>query len=141
MTLSSYASNVLKELAITVKTMTKSSKIDISIGEMQLAVQELQSALKSLPNDLAGTLSSALDGDAKAEHITKTTVPPIIEVLQLATLVSLLTETAARIEIIVDAIDELARLADFKPPTSKEANHSQASNKLSSSNEDLIIKQ
>jgi tagatose-1,6-bisphosphate aldolase len=41
-TLSSYASHVLKELAVAVKTMKKSSKIDYSIGKMQHAVKELQ---------------------------------------------------------------------------------------------------
>ncbi|KAJ6873054.1 hypothetical protein NC651_032029 [Populus alba x Populus x berolinensis] len=43
-TLSSYASHVLKELAVAVKTMKKSSKIDYSIGKMQHAVKELQKA-------------------------------------------------------------------------------------------------
>jgi hypothetical protein len=32
----------LKELAVAVKTMKKSSKIDYSIGKMQHAVKELQ---------------------------------------------------------------------------------------------------
>eukprot|EP00258_Populus_trichocarpa_P024964 XP_024440983.1 aluminum-activated malate transporter 10 [Populus trichocarpa] len=100
-TLSSYASHVLKELAVAVKTMKKSSKIDYSIGKMQ-----------------------------HAEPIRKTATPSVMEILRLATLVPMLTETTARIEEVADEVNELAKLADLKPPTSKKANQSQPRNKV-----------
>uniref|UniRef100_B9IA85 Aluminum-activated malate transporter n=1 Tax=Populus trichocarpa TaxID=3694 RepID=B9IA85_POPTR len=106
-TLSSYASHVLKELAVAVKTMKKSSKIDYSIGKMQHAVKELQK-----------------------EPIRKTATPSVMEILRLATLVPMLTETTARIEEVADEVNELAKLADLKPPTSKKANQSQPRNKV-----------
>lgn len=130
-TLSSSASFVLKELAATVKTMRKSSEIDFSIGEMQFAVLKLENAMKSLPNHLVATPSSTSDGDAKAEPIRKTATPSsVMEILPLATLVSMLTETAARIKEIADEVNELAKLADFKPPNTKKASQSQSSNQV-----------
>uniref|UniRef100_A0A2N9ILS2 Aluminum-activated malate transporter n=1 Tax=Fagus sylvatica TaxID=28930 RepID=A0A2N9ILS2_FAGSY len=50
MILSSNSSEVLRELAYTMKTMTKSSKIDFLVEEINLAVLELQDSLKSVPN-------------------------------------------------------------------------------------------
>lgn len=130
-TLSSSASFLLKELATTVKTMRKSSEINFSIGEMQFAVLKLENAMKSLPNHLVATPSSTSDGDAKAEPIRKTDTPSsVMEILPLATLVSMLTETAARIKEIADEVNELAKLADFKPPNTKKASQSQSSNQV-----------
>ncbi|KAF9687943.1 hypothetical protein SADUNF_Sadunf02G0145700 [Salix dunnii] len=130
-TLSSSASFVLKELAITVKTMRKSSEIDFSIGEMQYAVLELENTLKSLPNWLVAIQSSTSNVDAKAEPIRKIATPSsVMDILPLATLVSMLTETAARIKEIADEVCELAKLADFKPSKIKKANQSQSSNQV-----------
>ena len=60
MVLSTNSSEVLKELVITMKTLTKSSKIDLLIGEMNLAVQKLQDSLNSLPNPFSGPIVSTL---------------------------------------------------------------------------------
>ena len=60
MLLSTNSSEVLKELVITMKTLTKSSKIDLLIGEMNLAVQKLQDSLNSLPNSFSGPIVSTL---------------------------------------------------------------------------------
>ncbi|KAL6322189.1 hypothetical protein AAG906_005135 [Vitis piasezkii] len=111
MILSSCSSNVLKELMITMKTMRRSSKIDFFVGEMNSAVKDLQNGMKSLPT----MLSVPPPDTVKGKPGTKTTMPPLMEVLPLATLVSLLIEIAARIEAIVNNIDELACLAEFKP--------------------------
>ncbi|XP_042521328.1 nucleolin 2-like [Macadamia integrifolia] len=46
--LSFHCSRVLKELAISIKTMRRSFKIDLSIGEMKDALLELQNVLNSL---------------------------------------------------------------------------------------------
>ncbi|KDP28457.1 hypothetical protein JCGZ_14228 [Jatropha curcas] len=111
-TLSSYASTVLKELANTVKTMTISSKIGLSITEMQFAAQELKNSVKSIPNHFAANPEGG-----KTEPTAKTSPPSVMDVLPLVTLVSLLLEIVTRVEDIVDAVNELARLADFKTVT------------------------
>ena len=98
---------------------------------MQFAVLKLENAMKSLPNHLVATPSSTSDGDAKAEPIRKTATPSsVMEILPLAALVSMLTETAARIKEIADEVNELAKLADFKPPSTKKASQSQSSNQV-----------
>ncbi|KAM4105327.1 hypothetical protein ACJW30_06G224300 [Castanea mollissima] len=116
MLLSTNSSEVLKELVITMKTLTKSSKIDLLIGEMNLAVQKLQDSLNSLPDSFIGPTVSTLQApnDANIETITKTAIPSLIEVFPLASLVYLLIEIAARTEGIADAVDQLAGLAEFK---------------------------
>lgn len=97
---------------------------------MQHAVKGLQKAQESLPNHLVAAPSSTSDGDATVEPIRKTATPSVMEILRLATLVPMLTETAARIEEVADEVNELAKLADLKPPTSKKANQSQPRNKV-----------
>ncbi|KAH7864225.1 hypothetical protein Vadar_027208 [Vaccinium darrowii] len=119
MRLSSHCSQVLKELAATVKTTRKSSITDQLVGEMNFAVQELQNALKSLPNQL-------LQIDAKGEQTTKQFTVPLMEILPVATAISLLIEIALRIEGIVDAVDELADLAEFKPAIDEQSKQSQS---------------
>ncbi|XP_065638100.1 aluminum-activated malate transporter 10 [Quercus suber] len=83
MVLSTNSSKVLKELVITMKTLTKSSKIDLLIGEMNLAVQKLQDSLNSLPNSFIGPTVSTLQApnlfsiyqySYQQSHYTKT--PP-----------------------------------------------------------------
>ncbi|XVF72993.1 hypothetical protein PTKIN_Ptkin12aG0165700 [Pterospermum kingtungense] len=112
---SSYSTEVLKELALAIKKMKKSSKIDIRISEMNFAVQHLQDALKSLPSHLIASSSLTGEDQAKAVTIKNGDVPPIMKVLPLFTVVSLLAEIAARIGGVVDAVEELASVAQFKP--------------------------
>ncbi|GJR27100.1 aluminum-activated malate transporter 10-like protein [Tanacetum coccineum] len=50
MSLSSSSSNVMRELANIVNTMTRSAKIDMAVEDMKNAVKELQNDLKSLPD-------------------------------------------------------------------------------------------
>ncbi|KAF5734959.1 hypothetical protein HS088_TW15G00458 [Tripterygium wilfordii] len=88
---SSNASSVIRELAETIKTMKRSSTIDVLVGEMNSSVQELQEDLKSLPQNET----------------------PIIDMIPVLTCVSLLIEIANRVEAIVDAVKELSKLADF----------------------------
>ncbi|KAK1559220.1 hypothetical protein Q3G72_012014 [Acer saccharum] len=125
--LSTTSSNVLKELTSTMKTMKKSSKIELLVGEMSFAVEELRNAMKSIPNHLIITTQSSSEahhGEANTEPITKITAPsPFMEIIPLATMVSMLIENAARIEGIVKAVDELAAMAKFKPVTDKKPNH------------------
>ncbi|XP_052192058.1 aluminum-activated malate transporter 10 [Diospyros lotus] len=121
---SSHSSKVLKELVVTMKTMTKSSTTDLTVGEMNFAVQELQNALKSLPIQLLFPTISA--NNATAETTTEQFAVPLIKILPLATAMSLLIEIAARIEGIVDQVDELADLAEFKPAADNKSKQGQS---------------
>jgi len=127
--------NVLRELAMTIKNMTKSNKLDILVIEMNNAALELQNLLKSYPN----TQKNAKEGgDAKLEI-------PIIELIQVVTVVSLLTEIVARVEDIVKCVEELSDLAKFKPEMSKcdKTKHHSTDNKISpdqQNDEETIIK-
>ncbi|GAV71133.1 ALMT domain-containing protein [Cephalotus follicularis] len=139
MTLSSTSSNVLNELAVTLKSMKKSLKIDFLVEEMNFAVQELQKTLKTLPNHhiMRPPLTTQTTDDAPSGGpITEPIVPTLIEILPLATLVSLLIENAARIEGIADAVDELAGLAEFQPAIDKKTNQSQQAKNPSADNQD-----
>ena len=100
--LSTSSSKVLKELSIVIKTMKKSTKIDLEVSDMNIAVQELQAAIASFPST-----QTAIE-----EH-EAATIPPLMELLPLATLVSLLIETASRIEHVVNAVETLANVANF----------------------------
>ncbi|KAF9616444.1 hypothetical protein IFM89_029698, partial [Coptis chinensis] len=117
MGLSSQSSVVLKELAHITKTMRKSSTIDFSVEDMKGAVQDLQDALKSLPTQI--NTSKQPVGEApqekKMDAIVAHTTIPLIEVVPLVTAASLLIEITTRIEGLVVEVDELARLANFKP--------------------------
>lgn len=92
---------VLRELAITIKSMTKSNKLDILVVEMNNSAQELQNLLKSYPD-------THNNSNAKMEI-------PIIEIIQVVTVVSLITEIVARVEDIVKSVEELSNLAKFEP--------------------------
>nr|TKV98890.1 hypothetical protein SEVIR_8G004000v2 [Setaria viridis] len=84
---------VLREASRSVATMTASSPaVDLAIADMNTAVHELQGDMRSLPSMLAET-SLVMD-----------TMPVFI-------VGSLLVEIAAKVEGIVDAVNELATLA------------------------------
>lgn len=90
--------------------MTKSSDMGSLVWEMNNAVQELQNSLKSVPIGLIAPTPEDTD-DGKGESF----ITPVVEVLSVTTLVSLLIENAARINGIVDAVNELAGQVDMKP--------------------------
>ncbi|KAF3776972.1 Aluminum-activated malate transporter 10 [Nymphaea thermarum] len=90
------SSEVLRELAASLKTMSKSSNTRFLVHEMNNAVEELQNSLKYLPETM---------------HENAVT---IIEALPVVSAAALLIEIAARIEAVVLAVDELAELAGFK---------------------------
>ncbi|GMH22533.1 hypothetical protein Nepgr_024376 [Nepenthes gracilis] len=125
MRLSSYSSEVLKELAITIKTMKTSSEIELLVGDMNFAVQELHNALKALPSHFTQPQSppQTVDDhpDADPEGLKRPAYASIIEILPLAALVTLLTETVVRTEETVDAVNELASLAEFQSNNHKKS--------------------
>ncbi|XP_021815048.1 aluminum-activated malate transporter 10-like [Prunus avium] len=109
-TTNKYSSGILRELAKTIKTMTKSTDMGSLVWEMNNAVQELQNSLKSVPIGLIAPTPEDTD-DGKGESF----ITPVVEVLPVTTLVSLLIENAARINGIVDAVNELAGQVEMKP--------------------------
>ena len=138
MLLSTNSSEVLKELVIIMKTLTKSSKIELLIGEMNFAVQKLQDSLNSVPNSFIGPTVSTLQApnEAKREIIPKTTIPSLMDVFPMASLVYLLIQIAARIEGIADAVDQLAGLAEFKLAMDENSKQKKSTNKSTSDNQD-----
>lgn len=91
---------MLKEMVNSVMTMTKSPCIDHLVGEMNIAVEELHSAMRTLSDSI--TRSSAVSVS-------------FVETLPLITIASLVIEVCTRVEAIVDSVEELASLAGFKP--------------------------
>lgn len=120
MKLSSASSKILRELADMMKNTRKSSKMDFLVFDMNSAVQELQETLKTVPietNKPEEEVSSEEDNKGDCED--RAMSMSLHEVLPVATLVSLLIENAARIQTTVEAVDELANLADFKQESKK----------------------
>lgn len=124
MGLTSHCSKVLKELAVSMKTMTKSPNTDLSVGEMNFSAQELQNALKSLPSPLL--LPPLQKNEATGEAATKQSTLTLIDILPLATAISLLIEITTRIERIADEVDELATLAEFNPASDEKSQQKQS---------------
>ncbi|CAL5069419.1 unnamed protein product [Urochloa decumbens] len=85
---------VLREASGSVAEMATSGALDLAVADMSDAVRELQDDLRALPPSALLMLDEAA---------------------QLFTVTSLLIEVSARIEGVVDAVDTLARLANFKP--------------------------
>jgi hypothetical protein len=89
---------VLREASSSVAAMKTSWALDLAVAEMNTAVQELQSDLRSLPSKLVEEESPAA----------------VLDAVQLFTVTSLLIEVSTRIESVVDAVDTLASLAGFR---------------------------
>ncbi|XP_078167076.1 aluminum activated malate transporter family protein [Carex rostrata] len=108
---------VLKELSKSIKEMAQSSSLDLLVYDMNMAVQDLQDALRSLP--------SQLQEKAQVQNVA---TMPLMEVLPVITVASLLTEISVRIEGIVDAVDSLRELAGFKPVSDDKPEKASTSN-------------
>lgn len=121
---------MIKELAITMTTMNKSSKVELLVGEMNSAVQELQNVMKSLQNQLvlSPLMENETSNNDQGERNTKQNMLPLIEILPVATVASLLIEIAARIEGIVDEVDVLAVKAEFKTNDKKRSKQNELVN-------------
>ncbi|CAA2958839.1 aluminum-activated malate transporter 10 [Olea europaea subsp. europaea] len=119
--LSSCSSDVLKELAVIMNTMTKSIKIDLMVHEMNNAVQELQGALESLSEQpiIGDSKHSTEEGDESS------TIVPLMEIVPIVSMSTLLIEVAARIEKSVEAVNELANKAEFEEESTKKSKQSQ----------------
>ena len=114
-------SSVIRELATNIKTMRKSPKLDLLIEEMNAAVEELQNDLKVLPALLVPRNGNG-NGEGEPDRNSPTSSPvPLAELIPLATFASLLIEIAARVEAIVDAVEKLGSVAEFKPATDEKS--------------------
>lgn len=91
---------VLGEASRSVATMSTSSSraLDFAVADMNTAVQELQADLRALPSMLAVKLGET----------------SLMDTMPVFTVASLLVEISARVEGVVDAVDALATLANFK---------------------------
>ena len=117
------STSVIRELAITIKNTTKSSKVDILVVEMNSAAQELRDLLKSYSNlvnppshnNAQGTQPSEASSPDQ-ELAPEVDQIPLMEIIQVATIASLLIEIVARVEDIVKDVEELSDMAEFKQP-------------------------
>ncbi|KAI3469115.1 hypothetical protein Pfo_025778 [Paulownia fortunei] len=108
---SSCSSRILRDLAASIKSMTRSSTLDISVDEMNNVIEELQNYMKDLP-----ALILFINPETeKAERVLATNEAlSLPEIIPLVTFASLLIESARRVEDIVDAVQELASMAEFR---------------------------
>ncbi|XP_076957430.1 aluminum-activated malate transporter 10-like [Bidens hawaiensis] len=111
MTLSSASSNVLKELAATTKTMTKSTKTRFFVQEMNFAVQSFKSVFEALSKQTL-LLTEHEAGEEKTSKETQTV--PIMAIFPIATLATLLIEITERVENIVVEVENMAAQAEFE---------------------------
>lgn len=105
---------------MTIQTMKKSSEIHYLVGDLNRAVQELQTELKSLPELFSppSNLEAEIPENKKmgaASRIVVVVTMPLVETIPLVTQASLLIEIAARINDIVEAVEELSDLSEFSP--------------------------
>ncbi|KAF7810506.1 aluminum-activated malate transporter 10-like [Senna tora] len=129
--LSAKCGSVIREVANTIRNMTKSSRVDTLVGEMNSAAQELQDVLKSYPIIMLKNIQPVAvhDGDDGIAAAAKTPPPPappplgLMELVQLVTVASLLIEIVARVEAIVNAVQQLADSAHFSPAPSTKPLH------------------
>ncbi|KAJ0427531.1 putative aluminum-activated malate transporter [Helianthus annuus] len=137
MNLSTSSSNVIRELATVVSSMTRSAKINMAVEDMKSAVLELQNDLKSLPDLLIQTHEHK---DENKVALSEMTIMPLIEIMPLVSFASLLIEMASRIEEnMVKTVEELAESAKFKKPEDEvKPKHNQTSNKINASNDENI---
>ncbi|CAL4884638.1 unnamed protein product [Urochloa decumbens] len=97
-TVAARAALVLREAKRCVETMTASTRsLEFAVADMNTAVHELQADMRSLAT-MTSSSSSLL----------------IMDAMPAFTAASLLVEIAGRVEAVVDAVDALATLANFK---------------------------
>ncbi|KAL2551042.1 Aluminum-activated malate transporter 10 [Forsythia ovata] len=111
---SSSSSRILKELATSINTMTRSSKLDIWLDEMNCSIQELQNYMKSLSGLIHEPEAKSFENEKKEAVVLTINDVDVLEIMPLITFASLLIEIAGRVEQVVDAVEELANLAEFK---------------------------
>lgn len=110
---SSSTTSILKEIAQNLEKMVKSSITEVLLEEMNFAVQELETHLRTIPASffmIDSETNSPENDDAKETVLTV----PLAEIIPMVTFASLLTEISSRVEDIVSTVQELAEMAEFK---------------------------
>ncbi|KAI3713489.1 hypothetical protein L1987_72067 [Smallanthus sonchifolius] len=131
MNLSTSSSNVIRELATVVSTMTRSVKINIAVEDM-----------KHVP-DLLIQPHDHIHKENNEVVSNETTVMPLLEVIPLVSFSSLLIEIASRIEEnMLKTVEELAESAKFKQPEDEvKPEHNQTTNNIVSDEENMVVLQ
>uniref|UniRef100_A0A0D9WQM4 Uncharacterized protein n=1 Tax=Leersia perrieri TaxID=77586 RepID=A0A0D9WQM4_9ORYZ len=115
---SQHCAAVLREASGSVTAMTRSGRLEVVVGDMNAAAQDLREELRCLAETLDDEEEEAQaqpSSEAEHEHNTATRPPPpLIEALPLFTAASLLLEISVRAEGVVAAVDVLATTARFK---------------------------
>lgn len=110
--LSRHCAAVLREASGSVASMTRSGRLALVVGDMNMAAQELRDELRCLAVLLEEDESSDTEHDQNTAP--EQAPPPLIEVLPLFTAASLLLEICTRAEGVVSAVHSLATTARFK---------------------------
>ncbi|KAG8391964.1 hypothetical protein BUALT_Bualt01G0242000 [Buddleja alternifolia] len=141
--LTANSSAVLKELAVIITTMTKSSKIDLMIEEISNGVKELQNALESLSKQsIAPIVPKPGDSDnCPGEGNEIPAVVTLVEIVPLVTLSALLMEIAARIERTAKTVNGLADKAEFRVESAEKSKKSQNGKVLNQGDETMMTLQ
>lgn len=126
-TLSRHCTAVLRETSGSIKSMTRSGRLALVVGDMNAAAQELRDELSCLATILEE------EDESETEHEQNQNIamlppppagtapaPPLIKALPLFTAASLLLEICARAEGVVGAVDALATTARFKKAANDE---------------------
>ncbi|KAL5138992.1 Aluminum-activated malate transporter 10 [Glycine soja] len=126
--------SVIRELATTIRKMKKSSKLDILVTQMNSAAQELRSLLNSCPNlvnPLHNSKRSTRTETASPDDLAPKIEIPLMEIIQVVTVASLLIEIVARVEDIVENVEELSDLANFQPEMNVKSKQHTSDSKVS----------
>lgn len=97
--------------------MKRSPRINLFVEEMKLAVQELQLAFSSLPDQLLLTQATQSKDEENKSNDCSTggaAAPSLLDIVPLMTMASLLIEISSRIEGVVDAVGILANVTCFR---------------------------
>lgn len=120
----SSTSSVIRETAQNLEIMKKSSITEVLIEEMNFAVQELETHLRTIPASFSmidSEMNSPENDDVKETVLTV----PLAEIIPMVTFASLLTEISSRVEDIVSTVQELAEMAEFKPAAAEKQKQDQ----------------
>lgn len=126
--------SVIRELATTIRKMKKSSKLDILVTQMNSAAQELRSLLNSCPylvNPPHNSKRSTRTETASPDDLAPKIEIPLMEIIQVVTVASLLIEIVARVEDIVENVEELSDLANFQPEMNVKSKQHTSDSKVS----------
>lgn len=102
--------------------------VELLVGEMNCAVEDLQNDLKSL--------SGLFNPEDETPENNKTAASiPLMGVISVATFASLLIELASRVEAVAEEVEELANLAEFEVLSQYKFKQNPASTKVGPADE------